>query len=78
MDKKVSFSNLKKELSLSDGNLSSHLEKLEKKWYIKVQKSFVNKKPLSTISITQLWEKELIAYMNDMKNILNSIIDKSE
>lgn len=73
MDKKTSFSTLKKELWLSDGNLWTHLEKLEKHGYIRISKSFFNKKPLTTVSIEKLWEKELVLYMDSMENIFNWI-----
>lgn len=73
MDKKVSFSILKKELSLSDGNLGTHLEKLEEYGYVKIKKSFVNKKPLSTITIEKKGEHELLEYMKAMENIFNSV-----
>ena len=73
MDKNISFSTLKKELWVSDWNLGTHLEKLEKHWYIKISKSFVNKKPLSTISINTLWEKELFQYMESIENIFSWI-----
>jgi hypothetical protein len=54
MDKSITFSELKKELNLSDGNLGTHLEKLGKEKYIRIEKSFVNKKPQSTIIIEKL------------------------
>ena len=62
MDKSISFSSLKKELWLSDGNLWTHLEKLEKSGYISIEKSFVDKKPLSTIRIEKNEEKAANAF----------------
>lgn len=73
MDKKVSFSVLKKELWLSDGNLGTHLEKLEKHGYVKIHKSFLHKKPLTTVAIEKLWETELLSYMESIENIFNWI-----
>ena len=71
MDKKVSFSTLKKELKLSDGNLGTHLEKLETHGYIRINKSFVNKKPLSTVCIEKKGEKELLNYIESMQNLFS-------
>ncbi|MFX1236679.1 MAG: transcriptional regulator, partial [Promethearchaeota archaeon] len=42
---KASFSYLKKELNLNDGNLFSHLKTLENSNYISVKKAFVDRKP---------------------------------
>lgn len=73
MDKSITFSELKKELNVSDWNLWTHLEKLEKCGYIKIEKSFVNKKPQSTISIETKWEKELLIYIETIENIFKWI-----
>ncbi|MDD3303201.1 MAG: transcriptional regulator [Candidatus Gracilibacteria bacterium] len=73
MDKTITFSKLKEELDLSDGNLGTHLEKLEKNGYIKIEKSFVDKKPRSTISIEKKGEDELISYINSIENMIKGI-----
>jgi len=73
MDKTITFSKLKEELNLSDWNLWTHLEKLEKNWYIKIEKSFIDKKPRSTISIEKKWEDELIKYINSIENMIKWI-----
>lgn len=73
IDKSMTFSELKKELQVSDGNLWTHLEKLEKNDYIKIEKSFVNKKPQSKVTIKILWEKELLKYISDIEKIFKWI-----
>lgn len=73
MDKTITFSMLKKDLNLSDWNLWTHLEKLEENEYIEIDKSFVDKKPRSTVSITKLWEKELIKYINTIEQMFKWI-----
>lgn len=70
--KTAKFSELKKELNITDGNLGSHLQKLEDAQLIKIKKKFVEKKPASIISITSLGEEELVKYLD----ILKSIIEK--
>ncbi|MEO0294213.1 MAG: transcriptional regulator [candidate division WOR-3 bacterium] len=62
----VSFNYLKKRLNVTDGNLSTHLKKLEKVGYIKVKKTFYNKKPYTTYRIT---EKGKIAFREYLKNL---------
>lgn len=64
--KKADFALLKKELNLSDGNLSTHLSKLESINYIEITKQFVNKKPLTTVQISKKGEKSFKAYIKEL------------
>ena len=48
----VDFRALGKALDLTDGNLGAHLQTLEEAGYIKVEKSFVDRKPRTHLSIT--------------------------
>ena len=50
---KVDFSTLKELLETTDGNLASHTRALENLEYIKVEKSFVGRKPNTRFSITR-------------------------
>lgn len=46
------FGELKRVLKVSDGNLSTHLRKLELAEYVAIEKSFKGRKPLTTVSLT--------------------------
>lgn len=46
------FVDLKALLGLSDGNLASHMKALEKEAYIRVEKTFRGRKPLTTYFAT--------------------------
>ncbi|HVY92828.1 MAG TPA: transcriptional regulator [Bryobacteraceae bacterium] len=48
----VDFTFLQKNLGISDGNLSTHLRKLEAERYIRTEKEFVNRKPKTWFQIT--------------------------
>lgn len=48
----VDFVYLRKMLKLTDGNLGAHLTKLAGAGYIKVEKTFVDRKPRTFVSIT--------------------------
>ena len=50
--KEASFSDLKGLLGLTQGNLGVHLRKLEEAEYVAVCKEFVDRKPRTTVSIT--------------------------
>jgi DNA-binding MarR family transcriptional regulator len=46
------FSELRDRVGATDGNLSAHLRKLEEAGYLRVDKSFVNRKPRTRLSLT--------------------------
>lgn len=47
------FNSLKEMLSITDGNLASHIKALEREKYISVSKSFVDRKPNTKYKITE-------------------------
>ena len=51
-NEQVEFTYLRDLLKLSDGNLGAHLTKLEEAGYIKIEKTFVARKPRTFISAT--------------------------
>ena len=57
------FAELRDKVGATDGNLSAHLRKLEEAGYVKVDKSFVNRKPQTRLSLThkgrQAWNNWL-------------------
>jgi len=48
----VDFVYLRKILKLTDGNLGAHLTKLENAGYIKIEKTFISRKPRTFINAT--------------------------
>jgi DNA-binding HxlR family transcriptional regulator len=71
--KSVSFSYLKKELKISDGNLFTHLKTLEKSQYISVKKAFINRKPQTTYEITDKGSKAYIEHVKNLEKIISKI-----
>lgn len=57
------FAELKEAVGATDGNLSTHLRKLEEAGYIGVRKAFVGRKPQTRFTLTHLgrqaWNKWL-------------------
>ena len=74
----VSFTYLKKEIGVSDGNLSTHLSKLEKAKYIKVRKSFKNRKPQTTISLTEKGKVALHEYSSNLEDYLKLVSESKK
>ena len=53
-------------LSLTRGNLSRHIEKLESATYLKIKKSFKGKMPNTSYQITQKGSKALTQYWKNI------------
>ena len=64
------FTELKKVLKVSDGNLSTHLKKLEDHSYVKTEKGFIGRKPQTMIEITEEGTKAFQAYVEGIASML--------
>ena len=66
----ISFTLLRKTLQLTDGNLGAHLQTLEEAGYIKIDKSFVERKPRTQVSLTRRGRYEFEEHVAALKQIL--------
>ena len=66
------FNTLKARLQATDGNLSVHLRKLEDAGYVAIDKQFVGKKPLTTVTLTEPGRTAFIAYLDAMARLVNA------
>jgi len=66
----VDFVYLMNETSLTRGNLSSHLSKLEEGGLIALEKRFVGRKPQTVCWITEEGKRKLTAYVAQLRTIL--------
>ena len=64
------FTFLKEKVSATDGNLSTHLKKLEEAGYIAVSKSFENRKPVSRYMLTQKGRKAFEIYVDRLEKLI--------
>jgi len=67
------FNGLKARLGATDGNLSAHLRKLEDAGYVAIDKSFVDRKPLTRVSLTEAGRKAFTAYLDAMKRLVEGM-----
>lgn len=65
------FSFLKEKTNASAGNISVQIEKLQEANYIKVEKSFKGKYPLTKCSITKQGIRAFNDYVNALKKYIN-------
>jgi len=68
--KQAEFNFLKKATETTDGNLSTHLSKLEEAGYISVKKTFRGKKPLTTCSLSEKGRTAFARYLKALEGYL--------
>lgn len=61
---------LQRETGLTKGNLSAHLSKLEKANYVRIEKTFKNKYPLTICKLTPVGVQALADYRNQLEKAL--------
>ena len=64
------FTYLKESIGTSDGNLSTHLTKLEEAGYIRIKKTFKGKKPQTICTITKQGKKAFREYLEQLEQII--------
>ena len=67
----LEFNELKAELGLTDGNLSTHLAALERAKYVTVTKGYKGRKPLATVGMTARGRKAMQRYVESLQSILD-------
>lgn len=61
---------LQRETGLTKGNLSAHLSKLENAGYVKIEKTFKGKLPLTVCKLTSAGQKALKAYREQLQDFM--------
>ena len=59
---------------LTQGNLSSHLSKLEAAGYVDVEKDFVGKRPRTVLRLTKEGRRAFETYVVGMKQLLSELV----
>ena len=75
---RADFLFLMRQTGLTRGNLSSHMSKLEAAGYVAIKKEFVAKIPRTLLWLTGKGRKAFDEYRKNMKQMLDSLNDKSE
>ena len=66
----LSFTELRDTLSMTDGNLTTHLRILQEEGFVALSKSYANKRPLTTCSLTVAGKKAFTGYINLLEQIV--------
>ncbi len=74
---RLSFTELKRLLDTTDGNISVHARKLEDAGYITCEKSFKGRMPLTEYTITVDGRKALERYLDHMEALIHAMRSRS-
>jgi DNA-binding MarR family transcriptional regulator len=66
----VSFTDLARLCSLTDGNLSRHLDVLADEGLVQITKSFAGRRPLTTCKLTAAGRKRFREYLEQLEQVL--------
>ena len=66
------FNSLKETLSVTDGNLASHLKALEENSLIKVNKQFIGRKPNTSYSVTETGAQLFRSHLKALEDIIKA------
>jgi DNA-binding HxlR family transcriptional regulator len=66
----LSFTEMKQSLGMTDGNLSVHLRTLQESGYISISKTFQERRPLTTCSLTAAGRKAFATYIDLLEEIV--------
>jgi DNA-binding MarR family transcriptional regulator len=66
------FVELKAKVNATDGNLSTHLSKLEDAGYVRIEKTFQGRKPLTLVHLTKQGRSAWIDYLNRLQTLISA------
>ncbi len=67
---KLSFTQLRNSLKMTDGNLTTHIRTLQKSGYVAVSKSFNENRPLTTCTLTASGIRAFSDYVSLLEGIV--------
>jgi len=66
----LSFTELRDTLEMTDGNLTTHMRTLQESGYVSIAKSYRNRRPLTTISLTPTGRQAFANYIALLEQIV--------
>jgi DNA-binding MarR family transcriptional regulator len=66
----LSFTELRNHLSMTDGNITTHIRTLQEAGYVAVTKSFQNNRSLTTCALTSAGRKAFSTYIDLLEQIV--------
>jgi DNA-binding MarR family transcriptional regulator len=72
----LSFSDLGRLCTLTDGNLSRHLDVLVEESLVQITKAFAGRRPLTTCKLTTAGKKRFREYLSQLERVLQDAADE--
>lgn len=66
----ASFGEIKAKVNATDGNLSTHLSKLEEAGYVRLEKTYEGKKPLTRVHLSKAGRAAWLAYLKGLEAMI--------
>ena len=66
----IPFTELRDTLEMTDGNLSVHLQKLEEKGFVVIDKQFVGRRPHTTCGLTKNGRQAFTKYLDHLQALI--------
>jgi len=66
------FGELRDKVGATDGNLSTHLRKLEEAGYVRQEKRFVGKRPQTRVHLTTNGRKAWLLWISQMQSLMKA------
>src|SRR5215472_7920476 len=66
----LTFTELRDSLGMTDGNLSVHLQKLEEKGYVAIDKQFVGRRPQTTCRLSKAGRRAFTQYLDHLQELV--------
>lgn len=67
---KAEFTYIRDKVNATDGNLSTHLRKLEDAGYVKIDKRFAGRRPVTDVALTKKGRRAFAAYLERLESLL--------
>lgn len=67
---RAEFTFIRDKVNATDGNLSTHLRKLEDSGYVAISKRFAGRKPVTDVSLTDKGREAFDAYIKHLEALL--------
>ena len=72
VNESVDFNTLKEILSVTDGNLASHIKALEKLKYLTIKKQFIGKKPNTEYSVSKMGKEAFKKHIEALEKLIGT------
>jgi len=73
-----SFTELREKCGLTDGNLSRHLQALAKAGAVKIKKTFLKSRPLTTAVVTTKGRESFLQYLTSLEAVLQDALARTQ